>query len=507
MGDTDKRKSGFWRIVLRRYAKSKLGIAALVFIAVFVFTAVFAVFLANDKPIFAALNGRAYFPILFDYSEFHGVENYERFIKKNKGFAVFPPVRKSPFETDIYYRLTEPSFNEEYKKLSFICPLKDYNTFKDRSLLNGVFKSPSIEAQAFENVKMGFYSKSSAVSSNIEVLKESGAKNIRVDENDIIRFSHPMGTDSLGRDILSRVIHGSTSSFIVGTIATFISLVIGLFFGMLSGYFGDDGAKVSLLRVILNVACAGLSIVLFVRFGIGGKLIELFHVNYNPGYENINFFTLVLSFLNFVKTAILLLVSVLAPLVLLNLILNFFPSAKVFSVRMTFPVDSIVSRFIEIVICFPSFFIILAIISIVQPNVIMLALIMGSFGWTGVARLVRGEFLRIKNMDYVNAARVIGVPDTAIILRHILPNALTPVLIYISFGIASAILGEASLSFLGFGVPAPSPSWGQIMENAVNYIDKYWLIVFPGMAIFISSLQFNITGEIFRDALDPKSKL
>ncbi len=168
--------------------------------------------------------------------------------------------------------------------------------------------------------------------------------------------------------------------------------------------------------------------------------------------------------------------------------------------------DLIISRFIEIVICFPSFFLILTILALWGPSLISVMIVIGITGWTGIARIVRGEFLKIRELDFVKASRAVGAKVYWIILKHILPNALPPVLVSATFGIASTILVESSLSFLGFGVQPPTPSWGDILSQSRDFMDfAWWLTLFPGLAIFITITAYNILGEGLQDALDPKS--
>lgn len=168
-------------------------------------------------------------------------------------------------------------------------------------------------------------------------------------------------------------------------------------------------------------------------------------------------------------------------------------------------VDIVISRIIEIVICFPSFFLILTIVAFMGPGVFKIMVVIGITGWTGVARLVRGEFLRLSDQEFVLAGRALGYSSPRIILRHILPNAMAPVLVSATFGIAGAILTESALSFLGFGIQVPTPSWGGILSSGRDSLIRApFLIVFPGIAIFITITAYNMVGEAFRDASDPR---
>lgn len=172
-------------------------------------------------------------------------------------------------------------------------------------------------------------------------------------------------------------------------------------------------------------------------------------------------------------------------------------------------VDIVISRIIEVVICFPTFFLLLTIIALVaRVNIYYLMFAIGIVGWTGVARLVRAEFLKLRKQDFSVAARALGVPAPRIMFRHILPNAIAPVLVSATFGVAGAILTESGLSFLGFGVPPPTASWGSILSLARQYVyQAWWLTAFPGAAIFLSILCYNLIGEGLRDAVDPRLKV
>ena len=168
-------------------------------------------------------------------------------------------------------------------------------------------------------------------------------------------------------------------------------------------------------------------------------------------------------------------------------------------------VDAAILRIIEVVLCFPTFILILSLIAFLNPSIYNIMIAIGLTRWPDVARLVRGEFLKLRGADYATAARATGLSDTRVMFRHLLPNALAPVLVTATFGVAGAILTESALSFLGFGVPPPTASWGEILKQSKDYVDfAYWLVIFPGLAIFITVTAFNLAGEGLRDAMDPR---
>jgi ABC-type dipeptide/oligopeptide/nickel transport system permease subunit len=170
-------------------------------------------------------------------------------------------------------------------------------------------------------------------------------------------------------------------------------------------------------------------------------------------------------------------------------------------------VDMLISRLIEIVMCFPTFFLILALLSIITTrSILIIMLLIGLTGWTGIARLVRGEVLRQRSLDYVAAAVALGAGSGRIIFRHVLPNAVAPVLVSITFGVAGAILTESGLAFLGLGVdPTSTASWGELLYQArEGPLLHWWLVLFPGFAIFFTVTTYNLVGEGLRDAMDPR---
>lgn len=220
--------------------------------------------------------------------------------------------------------------------------------------------------------------------------------------------AHILGTDQLGRDVLSRIIWGGRISLLVGFVAVGIATVIGAIVGALAGYYGKI-------------------------------------------------------------------------------------------------VDSIIMRFVDIMLCFPTFFLILAVIALLEPSIWNIMVVIGLTSWMGVARLVRAEFLSLKEREFVVAARAQGAGDLRLIFHHILPNAMAPVFVAAILGIGAAILTESALSFLGIGVQPPTPSWGNILTAGKDNIEiAYWLSLYPGLAILITVLGYNLLGEGLRDAVDPK---
>jgi peptide/nickel transport system permease protein len=169
--------------------------------------------------------------------------------------------------------------------------------------------------------------------------------------------------------------------------------------------------------------------------------------------------------------------------------------------------DNLIMRFVDIMLCFPTFFLILAVIAFLEPSIWNIMIVIGVTSWMGVARLVRAEFLSQKERDYAVAERALGAKDFRIIFRHILPNAMAPVLVSATLGVAGAILTESALSFLGIGVQPPTPSWGNILTAGKDNIDiAWWLSFYPGTAILITVLGYNLLGEGIRDSIDPRLK-
>jgi peptide/nickel transport system permease protein len=221
-------------------------------------------------------------------------------------------------------------------------------------------------------------------------------------------FSHLLGTDDLGRDVLSRMLWGGRISLEVGFVAVGIATIIGIILGAIAGYYG--------------------------------------------GY-----------------------------------------------------IDSIIMRAVDIMLSIPTIFLVLAVIAILEPSIINIMIVIGLTSWMEPARLIRAEFISLRERDFVIAAHAMGAKDSRIMIRHVLPNGLSPILVSATMGIGGAILIESALSFLGLGVQPPTPSWGSLLSSGKDNIEiAWWLSAFPGLAILITVLGYNLLGEGIRDALDPR---
>lgn len=341
----EKKSRGFWRLAWLRFRRYRLGMIGLIIILALFIVAFFAPMLANRQPIVCKYDGKIYFPGIVET-----VQNI--------------PLASYVVQKDVPFRL-----------LTF-----DFKTSFDDSRGDWAVWSPV----PFGPLEI--------VSRPLE--PPSGR--------------HLLGTDDVGRDVMARMIYGTSVSMKVGFISMGIATLLGLFFGAVAGYFG--------------------------------------------GWW-----------------------------------------------------DILISRVIEIVLCFPTFFLILAVLAWLPPRIENVMIVIGLTRWVSIARYTRGEFLRLRQQDYAIAARALGAGWPRVIFRHLLPNSLAPVLVSVSFGIASAILVEAGLSWLGFGVQPPQPSWGNILRAGYqSMLTTGHMIPPPCVAIFLAVLSFNLIGDALRDAIDPR---
>jgi len=286
------------------------------------------------------------------------------------------------------------------------------------------------------------------------------------------------GTDNLGRDVFARMLQGAWVSLTVGFVAVGLAVIIGIFLGGVAGYFGEKNIRRDQVGAAV-VFLAGWVFLGASWFASGWAMIGL------------GLLYLVLA----------------SPLIHRRVLeKKGRPSgAAGLALGNALTMDTLIMRFVDVMLCFPSFFLILTVVALLPASIYNIMIVIGLTSWMGSARFVRAEFLSLREQDFVTAARALGVSDWRIIFRHMIPNAVAPVLVSATIGIATAILTEAGLSFLGFGVPPPHATWGNILSDGKSYIfDAPWLTFLPGTAILIVVLSFNLFGEGLRDVLNPK---
>lgn len=300
------------------------------------------------------------------------------------------------------------------------------------------------------------------------------------------RFWHRLGTDKLGRDVAAGMIAGVRIALLVGLISMSIATALGLLLGSLAGYYGDSGLRYRPGHVIGGLL--GLLAGIYYGFIFRGTVLAF--------AANEDRWTGAFIVSLFIVFSCLLLGW------LLGTVLSKIPGLN--RVRF-FPMDWWVMRGVEVFNAVPGLFLLLAVVAVIdRPSVYYVMVVIGFLRWTTIARFARAEFLKIRELEYIQAGKILGFSDFRIIWRHILPNAIGPILITIAFGMASAILVESALSFLGIGLGTGEISWGLLLREARNNFGAWWLVVFPGLAIFATVLCFNLLGEGLTDALDPK---
>ncbi|MEN0049057.1 MAG: ABC transporter permease, partial [Bacteroidota bacterium] len=299
------------------------------------------------------------------------------------------------------------------------------------------------------------------------------------------RYRHWLGTDKLGKDIAAGLVAGTRIAMLVGLISMSVAAFLGILLGGLAGYFGDDRLKTTWLQLILTVV--GFFLAIFYAFiARSYQIQEAGDHLLSELLKSVGIFIAVLLLFWGMGRGI--------------------SQLPFFQRKISLPLDILIMRLIEIFNSIPALLLILAVVAIIRkPSVFYIMFIIGLIAWTGIARFVRAELLRVRQLEFIEAARAMGFKERRTLLRHALPNALTPVLITIAFGIAGAILIEASLSFLGIGVSSEMVSWGSMLQSARGQIAAWWLAIFPGIAIFITVAIFNLIGEGLTEALSAKA--
>jgi peptide/nickel transport system permease protein len=300
-----------------------------------------------------------------------------------------------------------------------------------------------------------------------------------------LRLWHFLGTGARGEDVLAGLVHGCRISMGIGIFSMGIAACIGLFLGALAGYFGDDTFRIS--KASSFGIIPGLLLGFF--YGFSCRSVEIHEAfSSNP---TIGWLQLLLScciFILIVGVCIILCKSI--------------EKTGIGTKAIAIPLDSIITRTIDLLISLPAFIVLISLSAITQPSAINLMLLIALTSWTGIARLTRAEFLRIKQLDYIQAAKSLGYGHRRILLHHGLRNAIAPAIVAIAFGIASCILIESSLSFLGIGLPIETVSWGSMLSLGRTQFTAWWLSVFPGIAIFLCVICFNYLGDALRELLN-----
>ena len=420
-----EREQSYWKMVWKQFRKNKIAVWSLRVVYVIVFFALFADFLANEKPLVCSYHHTLYFPVCRSYAVDMGIMDWPKDLQ-----------------------------NVEWRQLKY-----DWVAFPP---------VPYLPENIDEN--------------NVHSVGPFDHQHVTS-----MRWRHWLGTDELGHDIFSAMIHGCRIALLVGIVSMAIATLIGILLGAFAGYYGDDRLKMSRAGVLFNLVFFVLA--LFYAFGSRSYVLS-------DALSN--------SFFSFFVQLLISLIIFVAVMMIGNFLARLFSKIPFLSKKINIPVDILVSRAIEVMISIPTLYLILAIVAIAKPSLMLVMAVIGFTSWTGIARFARAELLRIRRLEYIEAAHALGYPEWRTIFKHALPNALSPVLVTVAFGIASAILTEATLSFLGIGVPAQTLTWGAILSASRAKPTAWWLAVFPGFAIFITVLVYNLLGDGLTDAMDPR---
>ena len=436
-----KEEFSFKKYAWTQFKKNKIALVCLYLLLSLIILAIFAPYIANDRPL---------------YAEYKGNTLYPAFANETR---------------------TDSIYNNEGKFVRLL----QYDITDWRSLdLSSVIWAPIP------------YSPSSMDRYNRDYASPLGKQRFKNKDGLIVdvpsKFRHKLGTDGIGRDLASGLIHGTRISLMVGLVSMGIASFIGIFLGALAGFFGDTKLKMPRIKYWLTI----FGIFMGIFYGFGQRkyvLSEAFGTSVSKGIWEVILSVIIIFIIMFLLRKIS------------NLI-----KFKYLIQETTVPIDTFVSRGIELLNSIPRLLLIITITAVVERSIWIVMIIIGLTSWTGIARFTRAEFLRIRSLEFVQAAESLGFSAVRTIFKHALPNALAPVFVSIAFGIASAILIESGLSFLGIGVPTDIVTWGSLLNLGRQNLEAWWLIIYPGMAIFITITIYNMIAEASRDALDPKLK-
>jgi peptide/nickel transport system permease protein len=440
--DTTKTDFSFGKYAWSQFKKNKPAYYSYKFLIFLAIIAVIAPFIATDQPLYCKYKGVSMFPA-FSFSNNCEVKNPETGEVENIQYDI-ADWKHMDAETIIFAPVAYSPNKTDYDNADYVSP----------------------------NGKQIFIT---AIGEETEMP---------------LKFRHWLGTNKAGEDVLSGLINGTRISLTIGLLSMGIASLIGLVLGAMAGYFGDKKLQTS--RGSFWTFIIGLVFAYYYAFIVRSYALA-------DGFASSGFAILLQLLLSLVIfTAIAWLFYWLGKLV---------GKISFLSTKVFIPVDSIISRTIEILISMPLLILIISVAAIAkEKSIINIMVIIGLTSWTGIARLTRAEFLRISNLEYIQAAKSMGFKEFRIIFKHALPNGLAPALVAIAFGVASAILTESALSFLGVGVPPTTVTWGSLLNAGREQFSAWWLVVFPGLAIFATVTIYNLLGEGLRDALDPRLK-
>jgi peptide/nickel transport system permease protein len=284
-----------------------------------------------------------------------------------------------------------------------------------------------------------------------------------------LRQRHWLGTDQLGRDLLAGMVAGTRTALVVGIGAMSLALVLGLLIGLLAGYFGDEGLRVDWPSLVFW----------------GLTTLVLFFYIFKAGIEG-----------QFVWNALIITLLLLAAMSTQAWLKKSTIWRK--ATKRNLPIDTLALRLVEVASALPALFVVMALLALLPPSVFKVAFAIGIVSWASIARYVRGELLKVRESGYMESARVLALGHWNTILRHALPNVMGPALVAVSFGVASAVMAEAFLSFIGLGAPPDMVTWGSLLQAARLRFSAWWLALFPGIGIYITVATFNVLGEQLR---------
>jgi peptide/nickel transport system permease protein len=356
----------------------------------------------------------------------------------------------------IYCRLDGKTYFPVFREFAFQMGLSDFDTL----FFSGQAKSYTYEAAIFPLIPY------KATESDLKNYFKSPLE----EQTTSGRFRHWLGTHDNGQDVAAGLIAGTRSALLVGFLATLIAGILGIFLGSIAGFWGDDRLRVSRIRLWMNLL---------------GLLAIIFYVFISPGLRRF-----ILPDTPFLSGLIILVLI----LTVCNLPVYILKKIPYFSQKVTIPADLLIMRLIEIKNALPALLLLLVAVAwIEKPSVYYVIAIIGVLESSLIARFMRGELLRVRSLDYIEAARAMGFSDRRILWNHALANAISPVLVFFSFSVAGAIILESAISFMGIGNYATTVTWGSLLSQA--NVHRWWLALFPGLMIFMTVLAFNTVGE------------